>query len=300
MDRTELRAQLDGDLCSIARTVELIGDRWSMLVLREAFYGVSRFSDLLANLHISRAVLTERLDQLIAHDLMQRFPYQDPGQRTRHEYRLTQAGAELIPAFTALLQWGDKYRNNGVPPVILTHAGCGARVTTRLTCSRGHDVSPEQIDTEPGPGMTRPPSGVRRAGLSGFGGQSPWCAKQLLVRHGHLKCRNPHVRHLVVPQLADMCPPRCGPAKLSSVAGDRDREQPCAQPAVPSERAGRLQEHLGPGSRGARYPLTQHVGDSPGGYRLRREQITDLPKLTSELPRVIAIQRHRRQQQRGP
>ncbi|MFF4550072.1 winged helix-turn-helix transcriptional regulator [Streptomyces sp. NPDC001435] len=153
MDRTELRALFDGDLCSIARTVELIGDRWSMLVLREAFYGVSRFEQLRENLRISRAVLTDRLDGLIAAGLLERVPYQSPGQRARNEYRLTEAGTELMPAFAALLAWGDKHRNNGMPPVTLTHAGCGAPLRSQLVCDKGHAVTADEVEPEPGPGL---------------------------------------------------------------------------------------------------------------------------------------------------
>lgn len=153
MDKTELRALIDGDLCSIARTVELIGDRWSMLILREAFYGTSRFADLLENLHISRAVLTDRLDSLVAHGLLERVRYQPPGERARYEYLLTDAGQELIPAFVSLLQWGDKHRNGGRPPITLVHARCGAHVRAELRCARGHTVTPDALEPEPGPGL---------------------------------------------------------------------------------------------------------------------------------------------------
>src|SRR5664279_224644 len=154
MDRTEVRAMLDGDLCSIARTVELIGDRWSMLLLREAFYGVSRFEQFRENVHISRAVLTDRLDHLVEHGLLERVAYQPSGQRARHEYQLSAAGTDLIPAFAALMKWGDEHRNHGIPPITLTHTGCGSPVTSQLLCERGHVVSADAVEPEPGPGIT--------------------------------------------------------------------------------------------------------------------------------------------------
>lgn len=153
MQRSEVRALFESGECSIARTVALIGDQWSMLILREAFYGVSRFEDFRGNLLISRAVLTARLDGLVGSGLLEKADYREPGQRVRYEYRLTEAGAELIPAFVALLQWGDRHCNGGKPPVIMTHAGCGSTVSSQLRCAKGHDVMPLQVEPEPGPGL---------------------------------------------------------------------------------------------------------------------------------------------------
>jgi DNA-binding HxlR family transcriptional regulator len=147
VERSQLRRLFTSDECSISRTVGLIGDRWSLLILREAFYDVTRFEDLHENLTISRAVLSERLDRLVEVGLLHKVPYQLPGQRARYEYHLSADGIELIPAFVALLKWGDKHRDDH-PPIVLRHQNCGGEVSATLTCSIGHVVTPEVIEPE--------------------------------------------------------------------------------------------------------------------------------------------------------
>jgi len=143
--------------CSIARTLDFVGDRWSLLILREAsFYEVTRFEQFRARLGISKAVLSDRLDGLVAHGILERVPYQAPGERVRHEYGLTAAGTELFPVLVALAEWGDKHRNEGLPPVTLSHAGCGAPVHGGLICAKGHHVSQPEVEPEAGPGLNRP------------------------------------------------------------------------------------------------------------------------------------------------
>ncbi len=107
------------DRCSIAGTLDALGDEWSVLVLRELFFGVRRFNDIQHDLGISRSVLTERLARLVEVGVVKVVPYRDPGQRERHEYRLTRAGVGLLPAMIALMQWGDQHVNGGVGPVDL-------------------------------------------------------------------------------------------------------------------------------------------------------------------------------------
>ncbi len=127
--------------CSIARAVALLGERWTMLVLREAFRGVRRFDDIRANTGAPRQVLSARLTLLVDQGVLRRVPYQVLGQRARHEYRLTRKGMDLYPVLVSLLRWGDRYlADPGGPPVRLTHAGCGAPVEVALRCADGHPL----------------------------------------------------------------------------------------------------------------------------------------------------------------
>ena len=126
-------------VCSVARTLEIVGERWSLLVLREVALGVRRFDAIGAATGASRAVLADRLRVLVAAGLLVRREYRDTGARTRHEYRLTAAGRALQPALIALMQWGDRYRPvSAGPPLSVEHAGCGAPVRARLVCDDGH------------------------------------------------------------------------------------------------------------------------------------------------------------------
>lgn len=138
--------------CSVARTLAVVGERWTMLVLREAFYGVRRFDDFQRHLGVARNVLTARLATLVDHGLLVRTPYHEPGRRRRDEYRLTPAGQELLPAIIALMQWGDAHLADAAgPPVTVAHRGCGAPVHAELVCAAGHGALTAR-DTAPGPG----------------------------------------------------------------------------------------------------------------------------------------------------
>lgn len=153
MREDQAEALLRGRACSVARTVELVGDRWSLLVLRELFYGVRRFERMRADLDISRTVLAGRLRHLVDVGLVRTTPYRDEGARERQEYRLTRAGVELLPAIVALMQWGDRHlADEAGPPVVLRHADCGAPVEAELRCAHGHAVAPAELRREPGPG----------------------------------------------------------------------------------------------------------------------------------------------------
>ncbi len=126
-------------VCSVARTLEIVGERWSLLVLRELFLGVRRFEDIRAATGAPRAVLADRMRTLVDAGLLVRREYRDAGARTRHEYRLTDAGRALQPVLIALMQWGDTYLPlPGGPPRLLEHADCGGRVRARLVCEHGH------------------------------------------------------------------------------------------------------------------------------------------------------------------
>jgi DNA-binding HxlR family transcriptional regulator len=147
----------DSAFCSVARSVEVLGDRWTVLVLRDVFNGVRRFDDLSRHLGIARDVLTKRLSALIEEGILTRVPYRQPGARTRYEYRLTPAGLDLRPVLIALLEWGDRYRSDGAgPPITLTHEECGEPVRVRVECAAGHEIQARtRLRLEPGPGARR-------------------------------------------------------------------------------------------------------------------------------------------------
>ncbi len=132
---------LDRTRCSVAGTLAVVGEKWSLLVLREAFLGVRRFADFQRMLGAPRAVLTDRLGRLVDEGILRRVPYQDEGERQRHEYRLTRKGVDLYPTLVALMEWGDRHLagEQGVP-MELRHRDCGAPVHLTLTCEEGHTL----------------------------------------------------------------------------------------------------------------------------------------------------------------
>jgi len=123
----------------------VLSTRSAMLILREAFYGTTRFDDFAARVGVTDAVAAARLRELVEEGLLEREPYQEPGQRTRHRYKLTAKGAELFPALVALMQWGDRWLNDG-GWVELRHHDCGAAVGVEVRCAAGHDVQPSDLD----------------------------------------------------------------------------------------------------------------------------------------------------------
>jgi DNA-binding HxlR family transcriptional regulator len=143
--------------CTIAATLAIVGEKWTFLVLREAFNGVRRFDDIQRRTGMPRQVLSNRLSRLVSDGILRKTPYQDEGQRPRSEYRLTGKGIELYPVMVALLGWGDKYvAEAGGPPVELTHRDCGAPVHLQLACSAGHVLgSARDVTPVPGPGARR-------------------------------------------------------------------------------------------------------------------------------------------------
>lgn len=148
------RAAYSAENCSVARTLAVVGEKWTLLVLREAFYGVRRFSDFQANLGIARNLLTIRLGTMVEHDILRRDTYQEPGSRPRPEYRLTDKGLELFPALVSLMQWGDKYLADPAgPAVLIEHRDCDQSVHAVLECGRGHrPLTARETRPVPGPG----------------------------------------------------------------------------------------------------------------------------------------------------
>ena len=132
----------DRSRCSVAGTLAVVGEKWSLLVLREAFLGVRRFADFQRVLGAPKAVLTDRLNTLVDQDILRRVPYQAQGERQRREYRLTQKGMDLYPTLVALMAWGDKYlAEDGDVPLELRHRDCGEPVHLALVCDAGHQLS---------------------------------------------------------------------------------------------------------------------------------------------------------------
>ncbi|MFD3454344.1 winged helix-turn-helix transcriptional regulator [Streptomyces sp. NPDC058691] len=146
---------LDQDVsnCSVGRAVDLVGQPWVLLILREVTRGVRRFSDIQNHLGVSRSVLSTRLNGMVERGLLELRDYQEPGARRRSEYVLTAMGRDLYPLITALRQWGDKYLADPEGPSLLaTHHACGAPVRVSLMCGEGHLLaSGEEVDRRPGP-----------------------------------------------------------------------------------------------------------------------------------------------------
>jgi DNA-binding HxlR family transcriptional regulator len=145
-----LGSDYDGQDCSLARALEVVGERWTLLVLRDCLLGVRRFSDLLAHLEISRAVLAARLADLVDAGLLERREYR-PG---RDEYRVTEAGADLWPAVHALMRWGEQHRSPGGRRRVFFHTECDAEIDEAGACRRcGSRPGPVDLEVRPGPAL---------------------------------------------------------------------------------------------------------------------------------------------------
>ena len=143
--------------CAIGAAVGAIGEKWTFLVLREAFNGVRRFDDMRRRTQAPRQVLSDRLSRLVEEGLLRRVPYQERGQRARLEYRLTEKGLDLYMVLVSLMEWGDKHAAGPAgPQVLLTHRDCGADVHLQLSCAEGHVLgSPRDVTPLPGPGARK-------------------------------------------------------------------------------------------------------------------------------------------------
>lgn len=133
-----------GDYCPIERTLGLLKPQSTILVLREAFYGATRFDEFTARTALTDATTSARLRDLVGAGILETRSYQEPGQRRREEYVLTPSGAGLMPAIFALLQWGNEHAPPPYPPSML-HDGCGEPVTIAAHCAAGHHVEADDI-----------------------------------------------------------------------------------------------------------------------------------------------------------
>ncbi|HZQ63775.1 MAG TPA: helix-turn-helix domain-containing protein [Gaiellaceae bacterium] len=144
-----LKRDYDGQNCSIARTLEVVGERWTLLIVRDVFLGLRRFDQLQENLGIARNVLTDRLNRLVEEGIVERVPYSE--RPTRYEYRLTEKGRELRIALTALRQWGDQYLSDK-PPRLLRRRSDGHPVIAALVPEGTNTLAADEVETVPGPG----------------------------------------------------------------------------------------------------------------------------------------------------
>jgi DNA-binding HxlR family transcriptional regulator len=141
-------------VCSVARALEVVGDRWTLLIIRDAFLGLSRFQEFESDLGLPKKVLTERLQRLVEEDVLERRPYQQRPER--HEYLLTEKGRGLWRVLAHLLMWGDEhYTDAAGPPRLLRHRGCGGRLDYSLRCKKcGVEVTDSRdVHIAPGPGL---------------------------------------------------------------------------------------------------------------------------------------------------
>ena len=142
----EPREGWKAERCTIAKALDVVSTRSAFLILREAFYGTTRFDDFAERVGISEPVTATRLRELVKEGLLEREDYREPGQRTRQRYRLTEKGADLFPVLVALMQWGDRWLDDAGGPVHLRHAGCGERVSVQLRCAAGHEVTVGELE----------------------------------------------------------------------------------------------------------------------------------------------------------
>lgn len=152
--------RIDPINCSAARALSVVGERWSLLIVREALDGVRRFGEFRSRLGIAANLLATRLETLVAAGVMRRVPYREPGDRQRFEYELTDQGHDLRPVLIALLEWGDRYLADPEGPSVVVRHGppgggedCGEPVRVILECTAGHThLPPRAVYRAPGPG----------------------------------------------------------------------------------------------------------------------------------------------------
>src|ERR1700691_1228846 len=147
-----LKNEYEDQNCSIARALELVGERWTILVLRDVFLGRRRFDQIQQSLGVARNVLAARLDRLVAEGILEKVPYQE--RPLRHEYRLTPKGVDLWPVTVELLRWGDRYAApSAAPPIVLRHKDCGGLLDEWRICENcGRPLGPRDVRAEAGPG----------------------------------------------------------------------------------------------------------------------------------------------------
>lgn len=149
----------DDQVCSIARSLEVLGERWTLLIVRDTLLGLRRFDDIQRSLGVARNVLTDRLGRLVEAGVLERVPYQQ--RPPRHEYQLTPIGRELAIPVVSLMHWGDRHLAGPAgPPRLTLHHDCGGPLQATLTCTKcGQQVAPGSMDVIPGPGLQPAPAG---------------------------------------------------------------------------------------------------------------------------------------------
>lgn len=145
----------EGQNCSIASTLAVVGERWTLLVMREVLLGRRRFADIKRGTGIASNILSDRLDTLVEHGLLERRLYSE--QPESYEYRATERGRDLNPVLVALMQWGDRHvAGEKGPPRVVVHTACGHDADPRLTCAHcEREIEPAELRVRPGPGATR-------------------------------------------------------------------------------------------------------------------------------------------------
>jgi DNA-binding HxlR family transcriptional regulator len=130
--------------CAIEKTMAVVGTKSAMLIMREAYYGTTRFDDFARRVGITKAATSARLSELVELGLLKRQPYHEPGQRRREEYVLTEAGIDFMPVVWSMFEWGRRHlpEHNRLR---LTHLGCGAEASVEIRCSEGHKVAPDEL-----------------------------------------------------------------------------------------------------------------------------------------------------------
>jgi DNA-binding HxlR family transcriptional regulator len=148
-----LKNTYEGQVCSIARSLELIGERWTLLIIRDIFRRTRRFDELQRNLGIARNVLANRLDRLVEQGILEKRPYQE--RPPRYEYFLTEKGIDLWPVLVSLIKWGDKHEpGEHGPPAILRHKGCDGEISDHFICEAcGKQLWARDVYVEPDPAL---------------------------------------------------------------------------------------------------------------------------------------------------
>ena len=167
---------IDKQVCSVARALSVVGERWTMLIMRDAFLGTRRFDQFQSNLGITRHRLSERLSKLVEHGVLVKVPYHD--RPVRYEYRLTRKGLGLYPVLMSLARWGDEWMDKGKgAPLEYVHQTCGNKTKPTLTCSEcGDPLRPEEVKPQLGPALQDMAAQLENEGES-LGGIPP------LLRH---------------------------------------------------------------------------------------------------------------------
>ena len=143
----------EDQVCSIARSLEVLGERWTLLVVRDALLGLRRFDQFQRSLGVARNILTDRLGRLVTAGVLERIPYQE--RPVRHEYQLTPMGYELAVPIIGLMHWGDRHLADPAgPPRLTRHGTCGGKLRAALVCEKCDEpVSLSELDVRPGPGL---------------------------------------------------------------------------------------------------------------------------------------------------